>query len=76
MQRLIFSLILHHVDQFYNNKKLVKLLLPRPGGTFLIQVGTSLSKVSEGKSPLTQNVSPGLLYLQQKTRQNIVAYFS
>ena len=39
MQRLIFSLILHHVDQFYNNKKLVKLLLSRPSGTFSNEVG-------------------------------------
>ena len=57
MQRLIFSLILHHVDQFYNNKKLVKSLLPRPCGTFLNQAGTSLnskctlpSSDSHGKS--------------------------
>ena len=61
MQRLIFSLILHHVDQFYNKKQLVKLLVPRPGGTFLNQVGTSLGS----KCTLPSSDSHGTAVIKQ-----------
>ena len=42
MQRLIFSLILHHVDQFYNNKKTRQIIVTQARRNISNQARTSL----------------------------------